>query len=139
MIALALLGGIMLQVPTQVVPAAGATAVRPIDWDRLPPLPYRHAPRVTPRMTGFVATEMQRTACPAPAPVDGRMQVQVDVAVLIGSEGLVRATIPRAIACPVVEQYAAGLVISFSRNNMIPRLVDDGGWYRATILFDWPA
>ncbi len=135
MIALALLGGIM----TQIVPAAGAPAVRPIDWDRLPPLPYRHAPRVTPRMTGFVATEMQRTGCTGPAPVDGRIQVHVDVAVLIGNEGLVRATIPRAIACPVVEQYAAGLVISFTRNNMAPRLISDGGWYRATILFDWPA
>ncbi|MEP9403205.1 hypothetical protein [Sphingomonas sp. VNH70] len=112
---------------------------RPIDWDALPPLPYRRTPHVTGGMTGFVAAEMHRAACPLPVPVGGQVQVQVDVAVLIGGDGMVRATIPRAMNCPTVEQYAAGLVVSFARGNLIPRLVSEGGWYRASLMFDWAA
>ncbi|WP_230771396.1 hypothetical protein [Sphingomonas sp. Leaf4] len=142
MIALALFA---LAQPGSAVPPAPAAPVetpvvpRTIDWAALPPLPYRHVPRPTPRMTRFVATELRRTACPMPVAVGGRVQVQVDVAVLIGVDGLVRATIPRAIDCPTVEQYAAGLVVSFARGNLVPRLVSEGAWYRASLAFDWAA
>lgn len=142
MIAAALLAGLASQSNVQLQPppvVAERPVVRAIDWDALPPLPWRRIPRATPRMTSFVASEMQRTACPRPDPVAGRVQLQVDVAVLIGDEGVVRATIPRAIACSVVEQYAAGLILSFARNNLIPRLVSEGGWYRASMVFDWAA
>ncbi len=142
MIAVALLTGLAIQSDVQLQPpplVAERPVVRAIDWDALPPLPWRRIPRPTPRMTGFVASEMHRTACPDPTPVAGRVQLQVDVAVLIGGEGVVRATIPRAINCPVVEQYAAGLILSFARNNLVPRLVSEGGWYRASMVFDWAA
>lgn len=130
-----------LVVPPLIAPPAVAqpspTARSPIDWQALPPLPYRRTPRPTARMTAFVQSEMRRTGCPRPAPVGGRLQVQVDVAVLIGEDHVVRATIPRAIDCPTVEQYAAGLVVSYARGNLVPRFVNAGNWYRAVLLFDW--
>ncbi|WP_235513635.1 MULTISPECIES: hypothetical protein [unclassified Sphingomonas] len=109
----------------------------PIDWQALPPLPYRRTPRPTAQMTAFIQSELRRASCPRPLPVSGRAQLQVDVAVLIGEDHVVRATIPRAIDCPTVEQYAAGLVISYARGNLVPRFVSPGNWYRAVLLFDW--
>ncbi len=141
MIALALLAAtqpIAAPVPAP-VPQGEIVVARPIDWDALPPLPYRRTPRPTGPMIRFVAGEMRRSACPMPVPVAGQVQMQVDVAVLIGGDGIVRATIPRAVNCPTVEQYAAGLVVSFARGNLVPRLVSEGGWYRASLLFDWAA
>ncbi|WP_448658845.1 hypothetical protein ACPVPU_15355 [Sphingomonas sp. CJ99] len=109
----------------------------PIKWDVLPPLPYRSAPVVTPDMSGYVAGEMQSGRCP-PAPLlAGRRTIRADVAVLIDDEGLVRATIPRAIKCATVEQYAAGIVASAARNNLLPRAQGAPGWYRASVIFDW--
>lgn len=141
MIAAALLSTMAQALPLAPAPVLvpdTAPAVRsPIDWAALPVLPYRRTPRTTASMNGFVLSEIRRSGCPRPAATEGRVQLQVDVAVLIGDDHLVRATIPRAIGCPTVEQYATGLVISFARGNLIPRLVGDGGWYRASLLFDW--
>lgn len=129
-------GPVPQSTPSPVV--APVPVARMIDWTALPSLPYRRTPRMTSRMMAFVAAEMRRGACPPPAPADGRMQLRADVAVLIGNDGVVRATIPRAIDCPTVEQYAAGLVVSFTRSNLVSRLAHAGNWYRATILFEWP-
>ena len=142
MTALALLG--MALQPTSVVPLMPPAEIQvapvarsPIDWEALPPLPYRRTPRPTPQMNAFVLAEMKRTGCPHPIPVAGNAQLRVDVAVLIGDDHVVRATIPRAIHCPTVEQYAAGLVVSYARGNLVPRFVNTGSWYRAVLLFDW--
>lgn len=124
-------------VPPPPAAAAAPLARSPIDWQALPPLPYRRTPRPTAHMTAFVQSEMRRTGCPRLASVGGRTQLQVDVAVLIGEDHVVRATIPRAIGCPTVEQYAAGLVVSYARGNLVPRFVSPGNWYRAVLLFDW--
>ena len=50
----------------------------------------------------------------------------------------VRATIPRAINCPTVEQYAAGLVLGFARDNLNTRFAVEGTWYRVSMTFDLP-
>lgn len=140
MIALALLA--MTQavplVPTPTpVPEAAPIARSPIDWAALPALPYRQTPQPTAAMAGYVLAEIRRTGCPYPIPGQRRAQLRVDVAVLIGENQLVRATTPRAIGCPTVEQYSAGLVVSYARGNLLPHVVAEGGWYRATLLFDW--
>ncbi|MDJ0275629.1 hypothetical protein QLH51_02250 [Sphingomonas sp. 2R-10] len=142
MTALVLLGlGLQVSQVTPPAPPADAQAApvvrSPIDWDALPPLPYRRTPRPTAQMTAFVLAEMKRAGCPRPIPVAGNNQLRVDVAVLIGEDHVVRATIPRAIRCPTVEQYAAGLVVSYARGNLVPRFVNAGNWYRAVLLFDW--
>lgn len=111
----------------------------PVDWDALAPLPLRQPAQVTPAMTNFVAHELRASRCRMPRRASGGYTVQVDVAVLLAPDGMVRATIPRAIDCPSVEQYTAGLVTSFARNNLT--IIDGGtaGWYRATITFAWKA
>ncbi len=138
MIALALLT-LAQAMPLVAAPDPAPAARSPIDWTALPPLPYRRAPQPTTSMIAFVSSEIHRNECPRPMPVDGHTRLQIDVAVLIGEDRLIRATIPRAIGCPVVEQYGAGLVVSFARGNLIPRLVSEGGWYRASLVFDWTA
>lgn len=136
MIALALLT-LAQAMPLVAVPDPAPAARSPIDWTALPPLPYRRAPQPTASMTAFVSSEIHRNECPRPMPVDGHTRLQIDVAVLIGEDRLIRATIPRAIGCPVVEQYGAGLVVSFARGNLMPQFVSEGGWYRASLQFDW--
>lgn len=119
---------------TETVPARRS----PIDWDSLDALPFRLQPQVTPAMAEFVRYELTRGHCVTPLRVAGRRRVRADVAVLLGPEATIRAAIPRAIDCPTVEQYAAGLVLGFARNNLNPRFALEGSWYRASMTFDLP-
>jgi hypothetical protein len=115
---------------------ATAPAV-PADWSTLPPLPAAMAPQVTPPLTRFVADEIAAGRCAQPRPADGHYVFKVDVATLIGADGAIRRALPRAINCPTVEQYSAGLVVSFARANPQPRAGGADLWYRATIVYDW--
>lgn len=112
-------------------------AAVPTDWATLAPLPYVAAPQLTPQLTGFVAGEIAANRCAIAKPADGHYVVKVDVAALVGADGVVRRTVPHAINCPTVEQYAAGLVAGFARSNLALRAGGSDGWYRATITFDW--
>lgn len=125
--------------PQPIVPVAPPRLTFPIVWEAMAPLPYRTPPPISPAMSRWVAGELVRSKCPVPRAVNGRYSVRVDVAVLISPESTVRASIPRAIDCPTVEQYAAGMVSSFARNNLLSRAGDGSGWYRASVTFDWPA
>ncbi|MCA1198896.1 hypothetical protein K9B35_13045 [Sphingomonas sp. R647] len=117
--------------PTQDAPAPAA-----IDWESLPALPYREAPSMTPAMHDWARGQVNARKCRARRLVDGRPAVRIEVAVLVDEEG-VRTTIPRATGCPTVEQYAAGLVAGFSRNNLTQRTAAPTAWYRATVTFAW--
>lgn len=107
-----------------------------IQWETLPELGYRVPLSIAPDMSAYVASESKSGRCPPPATENGRSIVRADVAVLV-QEGMVRATIPRAINCVTVEQYAAGIVASYARNNLTQRVVRSSGWYRATLTFEW--
>ncbi|WP_294018867.1 hypothetical protein [Sphingomonas sp.] len=108
-----------------------------IHWESLPTLPYRQAPSMTPAMHEWARRQVSARKCRARRLVDGRPAVRVEVAVLVDEFG-VRTTIPRAIGCPTIEQYAAGLVAGFSRNNLTQRTGAAGNvWYRATVTFAW--
>jgi hypothetical protein len=87
-------------------------------------------------LSGFVAGEIAAGRCPISRPADGHYTVTLDVATFVDTAGIVRRTVPRAIQCPTVEQYGAGLVISFARANLRAGSARDQ-WYRATIVFDW--
>lgn len=104
--------------------------VVPTDWAAMPPVPWRVAPVIAPGLATFVADEVRAGRCAAPP----RDAIEVRVAVYIRADGIVRAAVPRAIDCPTVEQFAAGLVTSFARNNL---RTPAAGWYQATIAFDW--
>ena len=125
--------------PQAVVPVAPPRLTFPIVWEAMAPLPYRTPPPISPAMSRWVAGELVRGKCPIPRAVNGRHSLRVDVAVMISPESTVRAAIPRAIDCPTVEQYAAGMVSSFARNNLLARAGDGSGWFRASVTFDWPA
>lgn len=116
--------------------AAAAPAV-PTDWSTLAPLPYTAAPQMTAPLTRFVADEIAAGRCAQPKPADGHYVVKVDVATLVGGDGEIRRTVPRAINCPTVEQYSAGLVVSFARANLQSHAGAADTWYRATIVYDW--
>lgn len=109
----------------------------PTDWSVLAPLPYMTAPRMTPPLARFVADEIAAGRCTLPKPADGHYVVKIDVATLVGADGVVRRAVPRAIDCPTVEQYSVGLVLKFARANLQPRAGTADIWYRATIVFDW--
>ena len=115
--------------------AADPVAV-PTDWSKLMPLPYVEAPKLAPNLSTYVAGEIAAGRCVVPKPADGHYSITVDVATLVDADGTVRRTVPHAINCPTVEQYAAGLVTSFARDNVAGRGGGDT-WYRATIVFDW--
>ena len=110
-----------------------------LDWGALPPLPYRTPPEVTAPMHEFVAREARLQRCaPRRAAAEentSRPMIQVDLAVLVTAEGTVRVVVPRAMNCPTVEQYAAGLVSSFARNNLLPRGATADQWYRTSVTF----
>lgn len=109
---------------------ATALQTTAINWDALPPLPYRAPPLVTADMQKFVDREMRARKCVRKGPA-----MQVDVAVLVDEEGAIRTTVPRAINCPSIEQYAAALVASFARNNLLPRVDTAQQWYRTSLTF----
>ena len=109
----------------------------PADWSALAPMPYVSEPHMTPQLNAFVGGEVAAGRCVVPKPADGRYIVKVDVATLIDASGVIRKTVPHAISCPTVEQYAAGLVAGFARGNLMPRPSTGNTWYRATIVFDW--
>lgn len=109
----------------------------PADWETLASVPYVTAPALTPPLATFVAGEIAAGRCAVPRPADGHYVVRVNVAALISDDGVVRRAVPRAIACPTVEQYAAGLVLGFARGNLTVHPGAPELWYRATITFDW--
>ena len=110
----------------------------PADWQALAPLPYIAVPQVTPAMIQFVAGEVATGRCNTPRAGDGHYYMRVDVAALVSGDGVVRKVLPRAIDCPTVEQYSAGLVIGFARDNL--RMHGESAadqWYRTTLSYDW--
>lgn len=132
---------LFLMIAMQAIPSSpdGQPLLSPLpDWDAMMPLAFRQAPVVTPPMARFVAEEVSSGRCVVPTPQDRRYSVRIDVAVLVSPEGAVRAAVPHAIQCPTVEQYGAGLVIGFARNNVsvLPG-AKANTWYRATLAFDW--
>lgn len=109
-----------------------------IDWASLPDLPYREPPQVTAQMNSYVKAQTRARRCPIQRRVADKLPaIRIEVAVLVHPEDGVRTSVPRAAGCPMVEQYAAGLVTSFARNNLAARTGAAEQWYRATVTFVW--
>ncbi|WP_267388263.1 hypothetical protein [Sphingomonas sp. GC_Shp_3] len=107
----------------------------PSDWSNLAAMPFVVQPQITAPLDKFVADEIAAGRCAVTRPVDGHYVVRVDVATLVDADGTVRRAVPRAMGCPTVEQYSAGLVTSFARANLQVRA--GKLWYRTTIVYDW--
>ncbi|WP_236697437.1 hypothetical protein [Sphingomonas sp. Leaf357] len=133
-----LLQGAVHPTPPPVLPLPPQQqSVVPADWSGLAPMPYVKPPEVAKSLSNFVAAEIAAGRCPIVRPADGHYVVKVDIATLVGTDGTVRRTVPRAIQCPTVEQYSAGLILSFARANLRHGTAAGDQWYRATIVFDW--
>ncbi|WP_313535346.1 hypothetical protein [Sphingomonas sp.] len=107
-----------------------------IDWPSLAPLPYRAEPQISPDMLAFVASEVTTRKCPVV--IGPGLTLSVDVAVLVDAQDNIRTTVPRAIQCPTVEQYAAAMVAGAARGNLLPRRASADQWYRTMVTFTWP-
>ena len=103
----------------------------PTDWQALPPLPLPPAAAPTPQLAQFVRSEIQAARCVL---ADGT--TTLDMAVLIATNGRVRRIVPRAIGCPGVEQFAAGIVLRAARDTIRPPAVDT--WYRTSVPLTQP-
>lgn len=111
--------------------------VEGVDWAALPAMPYRVPPRMSPSMNQFAGREARARRCPLPEAAGPTQQVTVELAVLVTGTGEVRTVVPRAIQCPTVEQYAAGLAAGFARNNLLPRSNPADQWYKTSLTFNW--
>lgn len=125
-----LIAALLLGVQTAPPPVVATDAPPPLAaLPSLPPLPWKTAPAVTPDMGDFIADEVRAGRCTLPTGA-----LRMEFAVLVRSDGGVRSVVPRAIACPNVEQYGAGLVTSFARNNL---RLPAAGWYHADLTIAW--
>ena len=121
--------------------AAAATAVPtavPSDWSKLPDLRLTTTPDYAAIMTKFVHDEVAAGRCAAPAPVDGKTSIKVDMVVLVSAaNGEAVKIVPRAINCPTVEQFAAGVVQKAVRGNIAgaPPITDS--WYHTGVTLTW--
>jgi hypothetical protein len=118
-----------------ILPLALLLQAAALDWATLPELAYRNQPTIAPNMVRFVNEEVARGRCKLADPA--KATLAVDVAVLVEPDGTVRSVVPKAIQCPNVEQYTAGLVTAFTRNNLSPRAAQAEQWYRASIIYSW--
>ncbi|MEH3104518.1 MAG: hypothetical protein PGN12_11490 [Sphingomonas phyllosphaerae] len=103
----------------------------PTEWTSLPRLQLGLAAAPPARLTEFVRREVAAARCTLPS--EARM---LDLVVLIAQSGQVRRIVPRAIGCPVVEQFAAGIVLSAARDKMPPPSSDT--WYVTTVALSEP-
>jgi hypothetical protein len=124
-------------------PPAGATQpttiapLPPQDWSTLPILRVRRAAVDLPDVSAFVRAEVTAGRCAAATQSPQGWSLKLDLAVLATAQGQVRRITPRAIDCPTVEQYAAGLVLGTARDNVDVRGALTDTWYRTTMTFAW--
>lgn len=126
--------------PTTTTTTTTAPVVAPLppqDWSVLPVLRVRRAATETPDVSAFVKGEVAAGRC-ASAVRDARgWSIKVDLVLLSTAEGHVRRVTPRAIDCPTVEQYAAGLLLGTARDNVDTRGAIADTWFRTSMIFAW--
>lgn len=130
---------IAIALATAQLAATSTPPMPPQDWSGLRPLPYTRDADDGATLSAFVQAEVKAGRCAAATQTAQGWTLKVDLAVLVGPAGQPRRVVPRAIACPSVEQYAAGLVSSMVRSSITPDTTDIGGWYRTSLTFTWPA
>lgn len=103
----------------------------PMDWGQLPRLQLGLAAAPPTQLASFVEREVLANRCVLPP--EARM---LDLVVLVSQAGQVRRIVPRAIGCPSVEQFAAGIVLRAARDKTRPISLDT--WYVTTIALTPP-
>ncbi|KQM51226.1 MAG: hypothetical protein EOP67_23370 [Sphingomonas sp.] len=135
---------LLLQVaaPPVPVPAAAAAPVAstlpPQDWSTLPVLRIRGQATTLANTSAYVHGEVVAGRCTHVVRTAQGWALTVDLAVLITPDGRVRRVTPRAIDCPTVEQYAAGVILG-ARDSIDVADAATDTWYRTSMTFAWGA
>lgn len=117
--------------------AAASLAAPPTDWSALPALRLSNTPDYAALMTTFVHDEVAAGRCAAPPAVAGKTSIKVDMVVLVSPGGDALRIVPRAINCPTVEQFAAGVVQKAVRGNIAGSPPATDSWYRTGMTLSW--
>jgi len=117
--------------------AAAAVAAPPADWSALPQLRLSTTPDYAALMTQFVHDEVAAGRCAAPPAVAGKVSIRIDMVVLVSPGGDTLRIVPRAINCPTVEQFAAGVVQKAARGNLAGAPPESDSWYRTGMTLSW--
>lgn len=117
--------------------AAASVAAPPTDWSALPALRLSTMPDYAALMTKFVHDEVVAGRCAAPPAVAGKVSIKVDMVVLISPGGDALRIVPKAINCPTVEQFAAGVVQKAARGNLAGPPPSTDSWYRTGMTLSW--
>ncbi|GAA0672881.1 hypothetical protein FHT00_001645 [Sphingomonas insulae] len=118
---------------------ASPSPMPPQDWSGLRPLPLTRESDDGANLSAFVRAEVKAGRCTAAVAMQQGWMLKIDLAVLVGPGAQPRRVVPRAIACPSVEQYAAGLISSMARGNIAVSAAEPDTWYRTSLTFSWPA
>lgn len=128
--------------PPVLVPAAPATqtaaTLPPQDWSVLPIVRIRRQATALANTSAYVHGEVVAGRCARVVRTTQGWAVTVNLAVLITPDGRIRRVTPRAIDCPTVEQYAAGLILG-ARDSIDVVDADADAWYRTSLTFAWGA
>lgn len=124
--------------PTMPVPAASGIALPPQDWSDLPVLRIRKRASTLANTSAYVHSEVMAGRCAKAIRTPQGWTLTLDLAVLLSADGRVRRVTPRAIDCPTVEQYAAGVILGV-RDSIDVIDTDADTWYRTSLTFAWGA
>ena len=126
--------------PPATVPASAPVSgpLPPQDWSTLPPLRIRRQATTLANTSAYVHGEVMAGRCAKAVRTVQGWSLSLDLAVLMTRDGRVRRITPRAIDCPTVEQYAAGVILG-ARDSI--DVVDTAAdtWYRTSLTFAWGA
>lgn len=109
----------------------------PQDWSGLPALRFVVPPRPDATVSLFVRAETEAGRCAAATRTADGWMLRVDMAVLVGADGRARQIVPRAIHCPTVEQFAAGLMSRMTRDAIDSAGIAGETWAKTSLTFAW--
>ncbi|TPG12736.1 hypothetical protein [Sphingomonas oligophenolica] len=127
-----------LALMAQAATAPAAAPLPPPNWSTLPSIRFVKPVIASPRLADFVRAKIRHRRCAAQRRTNTGWVLTIDVAVLVTPQGLVRRTVPRAIHCPSIEQYAAGLAFSRATGNIATEGLVTDAWYKTSMAFAWP-
>ena len=131
-------------VATQIAPTAPPTGtptasvpLPPQDWSQLPMLPIRRSATIRANTSMYVHGEVMAGRCAKAVRTAQGWTLTLDLAVLATPQGRLRRVTPRAIDCPTVEQYAAGVLVGTPRDAIDVSDAEGDTWYRTSMTFTW--
>ncbi len=121
------------------MPTAASPTAPPQDWSTLPPLRMRKSATALANTSAYVHGEVAAGRCAHVVRTAQGWTLTIELAVLSTPQGRIRRVTPRAIDCPTVEQYAAGVILGSARDSLDLSDAETDAWYRTSMTFAWGA